>query len=186
MKQITLISLFLSLSSIGFSQINKGQFLVGGIISLESFKYDNSLYGVNESNTLNVAPNIGYFLCDKLAAGLRLNFVSINSNNPIVETLSKRTSINPFLRYYFLPKANKVNAFFDAGYIYQRTRFKVNSNEGPPTKADGYSVSAGPAIFLNKKIALEFIIRFTHTKANDIGNTKENTFSSGLGLQIHL
>ena len=27
---------------------------------------------------------------------------------------------------------------------------------------------------------------FTHTKADDIGNTKENTFSSGLGFQIHL
>lgn len=186
MKQFTLISLFLLLSLIGFSQINKGQFLIGGIISFESFKYDNSLYGVNKSNTLNIAPNIGYFFCDKLAAGLRLDFASMNSNNQFVETFSKRTSVNPFLRYYFLPKVNKVNALFDAGYVYQKRRFKVNSNGEPPTKVNGYSVSAGPAIFLNNKIALEFIFGFTHTKANDIGNTRENTFSSGLGFQIHL
>ena len=184
MKQITLISLFLSLSSIGFSQINKGQFLLGGKIGFESLKNENVFHGGYKTNIFNVSPNVGYFLCDKLAAGIRLDFASTNAVTAI-DIRYNSTNLSPFVRYYFLPKVNKVNAFLEAGYIYQKTREKREFND-VYTKADGYSVSAGPAIFLNKKIALEFIIGFTHTKGNDIGNTKENTFSSGLGLQIHL
>ena len=143
MKLFTLISIFLSLTSTGFSQINQGQFLVGGTISFESLKNENSVNGVNESSNFYVSPNMGYFIIDKLAGGLRVNFASYNSKSSNLETHLNSTSFTPFFRYYFLPKAKKVNAFIDAGYIHQKTKWSSDSNDGYYTKANGYSISAG-------------------------------------------
>src|SRR5688500_15416979 len=108
MKLFTLISLSLLFTSFGFSQIKKKQFLAGGTISFESIKNDNSGANVNESNNFYVSPNVGYFVFDKLAGGLRLDFAFYNSRSLNVETLFNSTTVSPFIRYYFLSKANKV------------------------------------------------------------------------------
>ena len=186
MKKILLFSLFLAVSSISFTQINKGQFFIGGKISFESFKEENSRYDTYHLTNFYISPGAGYFIIDKLAAGLRFDFDTYNSKSDNNETHLNSTTISPFIRYYFLPSTNKVNALIDVSYIHNRTKLSSSDYEGYTQKSNGFNISAGPSIFLTDKIALEFIFGFKHTKSDNYGNTETNTFNSGFGLQFHL
>ena len=186
MKKILLISLFLAVTSTAFTQINKGQFFIGGKISFESIKEENSLYDTYQLTNFYISPGTGYFIIDNLAAGLRFDFDTYNSKSDNNETHLNSTTISPFIRYYFLPSAKKVNALIDVGYIYNKEKWSSDLYEGYIDKSKGFNISAGPSIFLTDKIALEFIFGFKYTKSDNYGNTETNTFNSGLGLQIHL
>jgi hypothetical protein len=186
MKTIVLLSLLLGLTTIAFSQVSKGQFLIGSSINLESIKNENSSFGNNESTTYYISPNIGYFIFNQIATGLRIDFRSYNNKSESLETHQTNTSIAPFIRYYFLPKQKKVNAFIDASYIHNKSKWSSDTNPGYFVKAKGYYFYGGAAIFLTSQIALEFTFGYKHTKSDDFGNTKENKLSSGVGLQIHL
>ncbi len=186
MKTILLLSLLLALTTTAFTQVSKGQFLIGSSINFESIKNENSSYGNYESTNYYISPNIGYFIINKIATGLRVDFKSYNNKSESLETHQTNTSISPFLRYYFLPVQKKVNAFIDVSYIHNKSKWSSNSNAGYFVKAKGYYFYGGTAIFLTNQIALEFTFGYRHTKSDDFGNTKENKLSSGVGLQIHL
>lgn len=186
MKIFILLSLLLIITTTSFTQIKKGQFLVGGNFNFESTKNENSINSTYESNNFFVSPNIGYFIIDKMAGGLRINIGSYNFKSENVVTHQTNSSISPFLRYYFLPLPKKVNAFIDVSYIHTKTKWSSDSNPGYYEKARGYYLSAGPSIFLTEQVALEFTLGYKHTNSDNFGNTKVNVFSSGLGLQIHI
>jgi len=108
MKKLLLFSLSALILKISLAQITEHNWLVGGT-GLFSSTTSNSMAGaVGQRQTqINLSPNIGYFLFDKFAAGLKLGY----SNNRYKQlntpnyNLSKfiTYSIGPFLRYYFLP-----------------------------------------------------------------------------------
>jgi len=185
MKTIILLSFLLALTATAFTQISKGQFLIGGNINFESTKDENSVNGTHESTNYFISPNIGYFIINKMAIGLRIDFRSYNSKSQNLETHYINTSISPFLRYYFLPLQRKVNAFIDASYIHDKSKWSSDSNPAYFVKTKGYYFSGGPSIFLTDQIALEFTLGYRHTKSDDFGDTRVNKFSSGFGLQIH-
>ena len=183
MKIFPLLFLSLIIATSSFSQTTKGQFLIGGSISFESEKSENSINPSNSLSNFSVSPAIGYFIVDGLAGGSRLDLSWYDSKSDDVETHFINTTISPFLRFYFLPAPKKVNAFIDVSYIHKRHNF---SNLGYIEKARGYYLSAGPSIFLTDHIALEFTLGYKHTDSDDFGTTKTDTFNSGFGLQIHL
>ena len=186
MKTSLLIFLLSLLTGTAFTQISKGQFLVGGNINFESVKDENSIYGSNKNTNYFIAPNIGYFIIDKMASGLRINIGHYILKSRDHESQFNTTSVSPFLRYYFLPIPKKVNAFIDVTYLLTKTKWSDPNNEGYYEKSKGYNIFAGPSIFLTDKIALEFIFGFKHTKSDNFGTSKTNTFHSGFGFQIHL
>jgi hypothetical protein len=124
MKRVfILISTCLFTSSL-FAQLNKGQWLAGGNAG---FAYENSTDNDLQHSALKqtdeqFAPAVGYFLLDKLCAGIRIASSFSNSKNsyspPDSIYNSKSTSYGisaaPFVRYYFLPKKNKVNLLAEA------------------------------------------------------------------------
>lgn len=169
----------------GFTQIKKGQFLLGGSIHFESTKEQYSTIPANTTNNFFISPAIGYFIVDKIAGGLRLDlgFQGVKSDNH--ETHYTTTGISPFVRYYFLPVAKKVNVFVDVSYIHNRTKWIYSTNPAYYQKAKGYSVSAGPSIFLTEQVALEFTLGYKHTRSDNFDKTKSSVINSGIGLQIH-
>ena len=185
MKIFVLVSFTLILTNSALSQIDKGQFLAGGNISFQSIKND----GVNVVNykTTNffLSPNIGYFIIPKFAGGLRLNLSAYREKIP---TSYKQTniSLSPFLRYYLLPQKQRVNLLVDASYISLRSKSTIQNSATPVEKTNGYNISAGPAIFLNEHVALEFLFGYEHTRVKDAGENKTSTINSALGLQFHL
>jgi hypothetical protein len=186
MKTFILFLLLLTITTTAFTQIKKGQYLLGGGFNFESTKDENSISPTNKSNNFFISPNIGYFLFDKMASGLRIDFSSYDSKSGNVETHYTSTSISPFLRFYLLPSSKKVNAFIDISYIHNKTKWSSFSNPSYYEKAKGYHISAGPAIFLTDQITLEFTIGYKHTKSDNFEKTKSNVINSGFGLQIHL
>src|SRR5215475_2524687 len=158
MRSFILSSLSLILVNTAMSQINKGQFLVGGNSSFESVSNDgDDFYVVTyKTTTFSVSPNIGYFVISKLAGGLRLNFNIYNQITP-VDYNQTDISLSPFLRYYLLSRKQKFNILIDVGYIHSKTKKKFQAVI-PIEKHSGYNLSAGPSIFLNQHVALEFLV----------------------------
>ncbi len=185
MKTFTLLTLLLAITITSFTQIKKGQFLTGGNISFESTKSESSINATNESNNFFLSPNIGYFFIDKMATGLRIDFRSYNFKTENLQTHQINTSLSPYLRYYLLPIPKKVNVFIDVSYIHSKSKWSSDSNPGYFEKAKGYYLSGGPSIFLTNQIALEFTLGYKHSKSDNFGETRENRFNTGFGLQIH-
>jgi hypothetical protein len=185
MKKLTLFLLLFIGTTTAFTQIKKGQYLLGGSIGFESTKDE---YSINPTNTVNnflISPAIGYFIVDNMAGGIRLNLGFYDSKSDDLETHYTNTTISPFLRFYFLPAHKKVNAFIDVSYIHNKTGFNAYSDPAHYDKAKGYSISAGPAIFLTEQIALEFTVGYKHTLSDNFNQAKSTVINSGLGLQIH-
>lgn len=185
MKLFVLFFALLFLTITALAQLNKGQFLAGGNFRFESIKTEGYITANYKTSNVFLSPNIGYFILPKLAGGLRTDFSSYKQRSPN-NIKSTAISFSPFLRYYFLKTGQKVNLYSDVGYIFSRSKFKNPAFTDYIQKGNGYYLSGGPVVFLNKHIALEFILGYRHTKIKDAGDNATNTISSGLGLQIHL
>ena len=82
----------------------------------------------------------------------------------------------------------------DAGYIYGRTvyHYKEAPGSGVPIRKvtsniNGYAITAGPVIFLNKKTALELTVSFTRDGDPPYYNQGSTiNIMGGIGFQVHL
>ena len=173
-----------------FTQLSKGQLLLGGSLRFESVKESYFPGGTYKGTNIFLSPAVGVFVLHKLAGGVRVDFSSYKSISSNVETKQTTMVLSPFVRYYFLPVASKINAFLDAGYLLSKTKWSSFSNSAYTDKSKGFQVLAGPSIFLTEQIALEFTIGYRYTTSDNWGPgqdaNKSSTLSSGLGLQIHL
>jgi hypothetical protein len=176
MKKIFMVAVATILIQAGFAQVNQGQWLVGGNASFSSAKYP-----ALKTTSFEFSPNVGYFFIDNFAGGLRFDIQSVKEKLGGVEEKASSTSIAPFLRYYFLPASQKVNVFADASYGFGSMKFDGGESVG----ISGYSIMAGPAIFLSPNTALEVTVGYGSTKIED-DNERTNTFRFGVGFQIHL
>jgi hypothetical protein len=172
------------------AQIHKGQFLAGGNVAFSSSKAGGIPATNYTSSVFQVLPGIGYFVINNLALGLRSGLSFYKSSDTYSPFTNKSTIIklSPFVRYYFLKPTQKVNVLADISYDHDITKSKFVSGGGTSEstlKTNGYSFSAGPAFFINKYIAVEFLAGYIHSKQSDINNYN-NTFNTTVGFQIHL
>jgi hypothetical protein len=203
MKKITLFSLFIVLVQWHLSAqlMGKGNFMVGSTIG---FSTANSKVttGALESQGLtaqqfNIAPVIGYFLLDNLAAGLGADFTL----NTVTEPNSDKTDdsdllFGPFARYY-LQLGDNV-AFFvvgNVGFGNSRDEQVVNDTK-QRIQTNVLAVGTGPGLTVYSKggFALETIFKYNYARSNfdsTIGGvstkseTRTNQFSLSLGLQYY-
>ncbi|MDP1845103.1 MAG: hypothetical protein Q8K64_16945 [Sediminibacterium sp.] len=190
--KIILIFIFIFFFSItAKSQLDKGIWLVSGTGNFLTSKYEyTSPTFSSKSDRLNIAisPNIGYFIIDKLAVGLRTSFSKNKDQVTGVGggyTNVNRFSIGPFTKYYFLEKYKHYNLVADVSYQYGLYSFK-------PTKGNSntFNAAIGPVIYFNTSVGLEFLVGYYSTKETikqdgDI-TTKQSGFQIGIGFQIHL
>lgn len=174
MKRSILLVLFLAPITNCFSQLTKGSFLVGGAISFQSSKYTE---GGNTTATLLATPGAGYFFIDKLAGGIRTS-ISYQSNDgdSRLDFLA-----GPFTRYYFLPLTRQVNILLDGSFMIGTEKYQ---NFDADTKTE-YGFAAGPAFFINPRIAIEATIGWRSLKYKDDAG-RYNTFGMSVGFQLHL
>lgn len=170
--------LFAALTTIAvqgvFAQVNKGQWLVGGTAGFESHKR-----GEIKATEFTFSPNAGYFFIDKLAGGLRVDLTSVKYKGE--DDASSEFLVAPFVRYYFLDAAQKVNLFADASYGFGSVK-----SDGESASQNGFAVSAGPAIFLSPNTALELALQYRSMGGDAYGDDNLNTFGFKVGFQIHL
>ena len=216
MKKVILVITIAFLSNAAFSQLRKGQWIVGGdgTYSNSVTKQNNDFFrSENKTTNVDVTPGVGYFIIDQLAAGIRPGYGYANvkaetqsggatQTYSLVKSKISGFSISPFVRYYALPSGRKLNVFADLSYSYSQNKENTTVDQvfippgGLPSvtrstnsgkvKGHSYSVAVGPAFFMNPKVSLELAAGYSFTKFDGNTNQKANTFLLGAGFQIHL
>ena len=173
----------LLLFSTAHSQLTQGNWLVGGNASFSSTTYNSEGGQKNTDFVLQLSPDIGYFLADKFAAGLK---VSVGATRVKATAISgdynKYTDANfgPFLRYYFLDSEKQFNLLAEGAYQYGFFKSSYDSN-----LKNTFSLNMGPVIYFNSSVAMEFLVGYsTYKIVGYSGNN--NTVQVSLGIQAHL
>jgi hypothetical protein len=183
MKKVLFAAFLLVSSNAIFAQVNQGNILAGG-----GAQFDHQSQGDDKVTSIGIAPDLGYFVINQLAVGLRPEFGYAKSKTKVgtTTTTSSGTSftIAPFVRYYFMPSGEKVNVFGDASYGFGSSKVKGGSS----VSGNYYQIKAGPAIFLTPNTALEFAAYYRSWggDAYEYNGDRENHFGLSIGFQIHL
>jgi hypothetical protein len=173
MKKLFFAALMITGVQFANAQVNKGQWLAGGNVSFESMKQ-----GDWKVTTFDFSPNVGFFVANKFAVGLRPTIMFEDDNQ--FEDAGTLIGAGPFLRYYFLPSAQKLNIFADADAIFGTTgRSEKNG-------FNQFDISAGPALFLTPHTALEFALQYKSAGGDAYGDDRRNSFGVKIGFQVHL
>jgi hypothetical protein len=166
-------------------QITKGNWLVGGNAS---FAFSNAGPRDNSSKTtdLRLVPNIGYFFMNKFAGGVQLSFnrehIKYGASNNF--STFKNYSMGPFVRYYFLDVDGQYNILMEGSYQFGNDKVET-TNSTSNNSTNIISFSAGPVIYFNSSIGIEFLLNYSSTGTSGY-NGRGNSFGIGIGLQIHL
>jgi hypothetical protein len=185
------------------AQINKGNWLVGGILGgnySESEDFRNASIEETTTKEINLIGQVGYFPIKKLAIGLNAQYtastekLSITSFFPSSFSQSFETSDNiiaagPFVRYYLLSPDKKFNFYFQAnlqkGTVQREALSYIDIGspiEKEKTDLFAYHLSAAPVFMVNKRLALELVLNYSRIEHFDV----TNRFSAAIGFQVHL
>lgn len=186
MKKATL--LIITASFIFFnanSQITKGNWMIGGSMGFSS-THNNSTIGQTTTHfTVNLNPDVAYFIADKFASGFRIGF--INEGNKATGTSRYGSyydaNFGPFLRYYFLPAEKQLNLLVDGTYQFGL----LGGNQGGNTTStkSSFALNVGPVVYFNSSVGLEFLIGYSSVKYDGF-NGSNNTIQASLGIHVHL
>jgi hypothetical protein len=192
MKNITLTIAFLLFLNICFAQLDKGMWLVGGSGNYLTSKLEYTSPTFSSSSKkldITVTPNIGYFIFDKLAIGLKTSFTKykdqVSGSGGLINTNSNRITFGPFAKFYILQKEKQYNLLAEVNYQYGLYRFK-------PTKGSSntFNAAIGPVIFFNSSVGLEFLLGYYSIKETikQTGDfiSNQSGFQISIGFQIHL
>jgi len=162
MKQATLlITLIFFFSFYSIAQLDKKNWLVGGSGTFSSTN-DNLSTSTGEyvwkRNAIQISPNIGVFVIDKFAVGLKSSFSwtknkGLTSGTGLGTDITTRFDYGPFVRYYLLEKEKAFNILTDLSY--QFGSLKQNDDKG---NRSIFSVMAGPVLYFNSSVGIEFLM----------------------------
>lgn len=196
MKKFYLLLTF-SLTFFAFCRaqlINKGDWLIGGNAT---FKHSSSTiyqylppqaYKYVDNSWL-ISPGVGYFFCNRLAAGISVVIDLAGEKMRGSPTYSNTyVGVSPFARYYFLKPNSKINILADAEYGWLQNRYRSflpGSNSSTSTLTQHlYSMAGGPCLFINPHIALEALLAYTHLK--ETGKYNSDAIQLKLGFRLHI
>lgn len=183
MKRVFFFFFFVFIFLSSHEQITKGNWLVGGSVSYASTNFRSEYYGAPYNyRIVTVNPNVGYFVVNKLATGLKIGIESKNIKEIGSSGKNPLTILNagPFLRYYFLKPDKSVNIFSEAVYQYGN---HIGPRETSPKS--NFSFSAGSVAYFNTAVGLEFSVSYRTEKFVEAAG-RNNTIQFGVGLQVHL
>ncbi|GGE13623.1 outer membrane beta-barrel protein [Psychroflexus salis] len=186
MKKIYALLILISITASTNAQITEGNWLVGGNLSFinsnSKTTFNNQVQKTGGSK-FDMQTNLGYFLVDKFVLGLTPSFnYTFFKNDPNTYSFL----IGPFVRYYFLKSDNLINFFSHVEYQYgnyysEGNKLAYNSN---------FSVKAGPSVFFNNSVAIEFTVEYQQlnfrTKSNPQTTIQDSNLIFSIGFQIHL
>jgi hypothetical protein len=188
MKKHTLAFLLILCLHSAHSQLTKGIWLAGGTGKFYSYtcQYSSTAYSNEASYTqIDLSPNVGYFIADKLAFGLRPTFSSLKGKVTTpggIATNVQRYWIGPVGRYYLLEEGKQTNIVMDVSYQF--------GTLGGISKGSlsSFSAMAGPVIFFNSSVGLEFLLGYSRSKDDVEGYQKQinSGFQIAAAFQVHL
>lgn len=191
------IKLFLALSLLitltTNAQITKGNWMVGGSGDFSTKKLVNNYSdGTSETNafrSIEITPNIGYFIKDKLALGVKIGyegeFYSGNTSSP--EQHYNTIYSGPFVRYYLLNSQKLINPFIESSFIFGNKHSSSSAFKSTNTSINSVYLSAGSSLFLNSSVGLDLTLKYSiKDEKVESNKLKTNDFQIGIGFQIFL
>ena len=176
MKKALIAILFL-LSLTTYAQITKGNWMMGGSGSFGNYKSTTG-NSIGDSTNISIAPQIGYFLIDKLAIGTSGSFTYIF---PTGDTkIYTPYTLSPFLRYYYLKVEKDTNIFSEVSY--EIMRFTTSFDYA--TNADKFKFKTGAVFFLTNSVGIEVALNYANQKTNK--DYTNRAIYLDVGFQIHL
>lgn len=193
-----------------YSQVDKGNFLIGGNGYLYFIEDDINQNFPEESYTIEktsirISPMLGYFIFDKFAVGITPSF-NFEDNNykgyhmPFYGDRTYTYSVGPFIRYYLLP--GKLKPILDFRYLYSFERIEYTSTNLERKKFIYVSESTqneiipsvGLTYLFNNSFGLELLLSYSikvqNLEKNQSFNyqtrTESNSLLLNIGFQIYL
>jgi outer membrane protein W len=159
-----------SFSAMVQAQTDKGDWMVGGSLSL------NTTEG---ATSFSFQPNAGYFFAKGFVAGSEL----LISTSKLGDIRTTSLGVGPFARYYFELKEPQFKPYVHAGVSVASVRTKAFGMSETET-AVGFLLGLGGAYFINDNVAIDGLAGYNHTKVeNSEGN---GGFLFRIGFQVHL
>ncbi|HEY4935703.1 MAG TPA: outer membrane beta-barrel protein [Puia sp.] len=184
MKKIYFTTILLVLVMAGFSQTEKGSWLLGGNMEFTSTSAKQNGSATTSSSLFTLNPMIGYFPVRNFAVILNTNYATATYK---VEGQTESSSahsltIGPLVRYYF-PGSEALKFFVGTG---------IGFGSGNDMTSTVYQFQAGPAIFLRPGVALELNVNYQSANVKntdymgDKYTTTESQFGFGIGFMVYL
>jgi outer membrane protein len=136
-----------------------------------------------------VSPSVGYFVIDRLAAGVSFTVSGAKSKQPGLSQSHFGVSGGPFVRYYF--PFGKIAVFPTVSASWGTTKVNTKYNDGfgvqetnQDFKTSRYSGGAGVAWFLASNVALEGIAFYQNYDNDNAKATQILAFNVGLQFFI--
>lgn len=167
----------------------KGDVILEGSVGVNST--DNKTTEV-KSSSVNLSPKAGYFVTDKLAVGIEVDYGTTKSTNYAgsSDIYNKSNSFGGglFGRYYFWTPGQRFKVYGEADLDYANS-FSESGNGTVTVKSDkvntfGINAGIGANFFLTPKIAIGYqfanVIGYSTSKVNKSGSKATNNFQLSL------
>lgn len=176
---LLIIFLLLIINLHGYTQTEKGSFLIGG-----SGNINWPLRKSGNFFSFNISPQGGYFVGNNLALGVKPSFSYFQSDSDFYKNYGVNLGISPFIRYYLGPSQLKLFFQGSLGVAHSAESF----NDGISTYASNYNsffqnIGVGLVYFVNENIGLEGLLNYDHYIKFHSYST--SGISLNLGFQIY-
>jgi outer membrane protein len=202
MKKTTFLTVGLFVISFGplYAQTNQGNFLLGLSSDIFSLGYSTSKISsdndeaenAGKSFSVNLSPNMGYFVIDNLAIGLGLGvgFTAYNNESGDFKTSAISTSLSagPFIRYYI--PVSKVLPFCELSGSYGWSNMNISGTNLDDTRVNigtfNYGGGIGLAAPLGERVMADVMLgyRSLNMKYSQEEEYDQTTKTGTLGLSI--
>ena len=193
MKRFVMVLLTSCLAMGAYAQFEKGTMMVGGSFGADfttnKSKYDGNSYTNGKYVDVSFDPQFGIFVINNLAVGggIGISTSSFKEDDTDFKSVTHEFTIQPMARYYLEP-----GIFFQGKLMFGGATDKDTEN-GETDKTEyavnGWSLSAGYAIFLNNVVAIEPQLGYGG-KGYRNKDTEVKSVDSGIflrvGFQIYL
>ena len=165
----SLLLAFLAFGLAASAQTEKGSWLVGGNVNLNTAK---------NTTAIGFTPMAGYFLINNFAVGANLNF---NYNKDVVAKTT-RFGVGPFARYYL--GTMNIRPFAHANINFTSTNTKNGSAASSTATGSEFFIGGGLAAFINRNVAIEGLAGYTSNTIAHQGSY--GGFGLRIGFQVYL
>ncbi|RYY19875.1 MAG: hypothetical protein EOO04_21105 [Chitinophagaceae bacterium] len=170
MKKQILAVLMLATSYATTAQTNKGDWMVGGTMRINT----------TESNKeFTFQPTAGYFFAKSFAAGteFKLSFSKFGGEK------TNSFGIGPFARYYFNLRDASFKPLVHSSFTLETVTTRQNNIKNRNTVTSLF-IGGGGAYFINENVALEALAGYNRSKYENLDS--QGGFAFRLGFQVHL
>ena len=193
MKKFVMVLLASCLAVGAYAQFEKGTMMVGGSFGADfktnKSKYDGNTYTNGKYVDVSFDPQFGIFVINRLAVGggFGVSTSAYKDDESDYKSVTNEFTVQPMVRYYLDP-----GIFFQGKLMFGGAKDKTRNNgntDETEYAVNGWSLSAGYALFLNNVVAIEpqlgYGAKGYRNKDTDVKSVDSGIFLR-VGFQIYL